>query len=142
MPGACLELELTERQVVDDPDGTARKMRELRELGVQIALDDFGVGYSSLSHLLKLPVSVLKVDRLFVQGLHEVAGAPRVLQAIVALAHALDIRVVAEGVETEAQLGTVRELGCDLVQGFLTGRPIESREAGALLRLPAVRQSP
>ncbi len=142
VPGACLELELTERQVVDDPDGTARKMRELRELGVQIALDDFGVGYSSLSHLLKLPVSVLKVDRLFVQGLHEVAGAPRVLQAIVALAHALDIRVVAEGVETEAQLGTVRELGCDLVQGFLTGRPIESREAGALLRLPAVRQSP
>ncbi|WP_456831897.1 putative bifunctional diguanylate cyclase/phosphodiesterase [Deinococcus sp. UYEF24] len=141
VPGASLELELTERQVVSDPDGTARKMRELRELGVQIALDDFGVGYSSLSHLLKLPVSVLKVDRLFVKGLHEVTGAPRVLQAIVALAHALGVRVVAEGVETGAQLGTVRELGCDLVQGFLTGRPLDPQEAGALLRLPADRPS-
>ncbi|WP_424951765.1 putative bifunctional diguanylate cyclase/phosphodiesterase [Deinococcus sp.] len=137
LPGACLELELTERQVVGDPEGMARKMRELRELGVQIALDDFGVGQSAMGHLLKLPVGVLKVDRLFIQGLQEVPGAPRVLQAIVALAHALDIRVVAEGVETQAQLSMVRDLGCDLVQGFLTGRPLSAHDAGRLLALPA-----
>lgn len=135
LDGACLELELTERQVVSDLEGTSRKMHELRNLGVQVALDDFGVGQSALGHLLKLPVGVLKVDRMFVQGLHEVVGAPRVLQAIVALAHALDIRVVAEGVETQAQLGMVRDLGCDLVQGYLTGRPLGVQEATRLLEL-------
>ena len=138
LEGACLELELTERQVVSDLEGTSRKMHELRELGVQVALDDFGVGQSALGHLLRLPVGVLKVDRMFVQGLNEVVGAPRVLQAIVALAHALDIRVVAEGVETLAQLRMVRDLGCDLVQGYLTGRPLGVQEATRLLALPAL----
>ena len=137
LDGSCLELELTERQVVSDLEGTSRKMHELRELGVQVALDDFGVGQSALGHLLRLPVGVLKVDRMFVQGLNEVVGAPRVLQAIVALAHALDIRVVAEGVETPAQLSMVRDLGCDLVQGYLTGRPLGVQEATRLLALPA-----
>lgn len=136
LDGSCLELELTERQVVNDLEGTSRKMHELRELGVQVALDDFGVGQSALGHLLRLPVGVLKVDRMFVQGLNEVVGAPRVLQAIVALAHALDIRVVAEGVETPAQLSMVRDLGCDLVQGYLTGRPLGVQEATRLLASP------
>jgi len=135
--GERLELELTERQVISDLDGMVRKMHELRALGVQISLDDFGVGQSALGHLLKLPVSVLKVDRMFVQSLHDVAGAPRVLQAIVALAHSLGIRVVAEGVETCEQLGTVRDLGCDLVQGYLTGRPMNPRDAAVLLARPA-----
>ncbi|GGJ74731.1 putative bifunctional diguanylate cyclase/phosphodiesterase [Deinococcus aquiradiocola] len=137
LSGERLELELTERQVISDLDGMVRKMHELRALGVQISLDDFGVGQSALGHLLKLPVSVLKVDRMFVQSLHDVSGAPRVLQAIVALAHSLGIRVVAEGVETCEQLGTVRDLGCDLVQGYLTGRPMNPRDAAVLLARPA-----
>ena len=133
-----LELELTERAVLSE---TAREhLSELRALGVGVSLDDFGAGYFSLSHLQTLPLSCFKLDRAFMQGLER--GATRgngllMLQTIVALARALGIRVVAEGIETEAQLATLRSLACDEVQGYLLARPGAAVETTILLERKA-----
>ncbi|MVN88565.1 EAL domain-containing protein [Deinococcus sp. HMF7620] len=124
LSGRDLELELTERMVLRRVEEVARKMSELRALGVRISLDDFGTGNSALNYLLTLPVTTLKVDRVFIQALDQTPGAYRVVQAIVALGHGLGLDVVAEGVETPAQLMQVRELGCERTQGFLLGRPV------------------
>jgi EAL domain-containing protein (putative c-di-GMP-specific phosphodiesterase class I) len=132
---AQLELELTERMIVRDVAATKQKMSELKALGVRLAIDDFGAGHSSLSYLLQLPVDVLKVDRAFVQNLNHVAGAERVIEAVVALAHALQLTVVAEGVETEAQRREITTLGCELAQGFLLGRPMTVQSVEELLAL-------
>lgn len=129
--GADLELELTERMIVDDPAQVALTLGALQALGVGIAIDDFGAGHSALSSLLQLPVQTLKIDRSFVQ---DVAGAQRVIQAIVSLAHALGLGVVAEGIETPEQLRRIGELGCERAQGFLMGRPLPAAEATQLLR--------
>ena len=124
LQGHDLELELTERMIIRDVAGASRKMVELRGLGVHISIDDFGTGNSALSYLMTLPVTTLKIDQSFVQALEDTAGAYRVVQAIVALGHALGLEVVAEGVETPAQLLQVRELGVERIQGFLLGRPV------------------
>ncbi|UQN10098.1 EAL domain-containing protein [Deinococcus sp. QL22] len=130
---SLLEVELTESLVMRDPKDSARQMERLRALGVRVAVDDFGTGYSSLSYLHWLPIDVLKIDRSFVAGL----GAPRntqaLVQAIVALARALGLTVVAEGVETTAQLAFLSELGCDLAQGYLFTKPMPAKEASAFL---------
>jgi EAL domain-containing protein (putative c-di-GMP-specific phosphodiesterase class I) len=118
-----LELELTESLVIRDVRESACKMQELRELGVQISVDDFGKGYSSLSYLQRLPIDVLKLDRSFVEELKNAPNSSSLVQGIVSLAHGLGIRVTAEGVETEQQLELVHSSGCDKVQGFLLGRP-------------------
>jgi EAL domain-containing protein (putative c-di-GMP-specific phosphodiesterase class I) len=119
----CLELELTESLVIRDVRESARKMQELRDLGVQISVDDFGKGYSSLSYLQRLPIDILKLDRSFVEEFKSSSGNTSLVQGIVSLAHGLGIRVTAEGVETEQQLELVHHTGCDKVQGFLLGRP-------------------
>ncbi|WP_102128158.1 putative bifunctional diguanylate cyclase/phosphodiesterase [Deinococcus planocerae] len=129
LEGRWLEVELTERLVVQDVEATARKMAELRALGVGVSVDDFGAGHSALAYLLRLPVSGLKIDRAFVRDLGEVPGAERVVGAIVALAHALGLEVVAEGVETAAQLRRLHALDCERTQGFLQGRPAPAAEA-------------
>ena len=107
------------------PDSvTVRTLRELRELGVQIVLDDFGIGFSSISWLKRHPLGAIKIDRSFVG---ELAGGPRdraIVEALIAMARALGCTVTAEGVETEEQLRILRELGCDRVQGFLLARPL------------------
>jgi EAL domain-containing protein (putative c-di-GMP-specific phosphodiesterase class I) len=118
-----LELELTESLVIRDVRESAHQMEKLRKLGVQISVDDFGKGYSSLSYLQRLPIDVLKLDRSFVEELKSSANNSSLVQGIVSLAHGLGIRVTAEGVETEQQLELVHSSGCDKVQGFLLGRP-------------------
>ncbi|UBV45282.1 EAL domain-containing protein (plasmid) [Deinococcus taeanensis] len=128
LSGRDLELELTERMIIRDVDAVARKLSELRALGVRISIDDFGTGNSALNYLMTLPVTTLKVDQTFIQALDRKPGAYRVVQAIVALGHALGMDVVAEGVETPAQLLQVRELRCERTQGFLLGRPASPRE--------------
>lgn len=133
LEGRWLEVELTERLVVQDVEATARKMAELRALGVGVSIDDFGAGHSALAYLLRLPVSGLKIDRAFVRDLGCVPGAERVVGATVALAHALGLDVVAEGVETAAQLRSLHALGCERVQGFLLGRPVSAEEAREVL---------
>ena len=125
LEGSALCLELTESVVMDDPDAAAGILEELRRLGVQIAIDDFGSEYSSLAYLRRFPVTILKIDKSFVDTLEQDDSPDATLIAtIVAMAEALGITTVAEGVESEAQAARLRDLGCDAVQGFLYSRPV------------------
>ena len=133
-PAHCLELELTESYIMRDLPHYVRRMTQLRDLGVSIAIDDFGTGYSSLSYLNKLPVDSLKIDQSFLRGLQEPEGSLPVVQSIVRLAHNMNLTVVAEGVETAAELDLVRVLGCDKVQGHVYGPSLRQEEADALLK--------
>ena len=119
----CLILELTESAMVADMNSIRDVMQEVRDLGVHVALDDFGTGHSSLLYLKGLPIDRLKVDRSFVSGMGTAGQDPTVIATVVDLAHKLGLQVVAEGVETEAELRVMGEMGCDEVQGFLLGRP-------------------
>jgi EAL domain-containing protein (putative c-di-GMP-specific phosphodiesterase class I) len=118
VPG-LLELELTESHLMQNIAEKAGLLRRLGELGVGIAIDDFGTGYSSLAYLRSLPVDAIKIDGSFVRDLHADADDSAIVQAIVAMAHALRLTVVAEGVETPEQLQALRVLGCDEYQGYL-----------------------
>jgi diguanylate cyclase (GGDEF)-like protein/PAS domain S-box-containing protein len=123
VPG-CLELELTESILMQDVGEAMRMLDSLKQLGPSIAIDDFGTGYSSLNYLKQFPIDVLKIDRSFVDGLPEGEQDGQIARAIIAMAHSLGLSVIAEGVETQAQLDFLREHGCDEVQGFYLGRPI------------------
>jgi EAL domain-containing protein (putative c-di-GMP-specific phosphodiesterase class I) len=120
-----LELEITESIFMDDRSVATRALRQLHDSGVRIALDDFGTGYSSLSYLHKLPIGVIKVDRSFVTDLGRRDSALALTRSIVALARALGLDVVAEGVETEQQVEILTELGCHELQGWLFARALE-----------------
>jgi len=121
---SLLELELTESAMMHDPDYAQRCLRELNQLGISFALDDFGTGFSSLSNLQHLPISLVKIDKSFVQDLGESADAEHIIRAIISLAHSLRISVVAEGVETEGQLEFLRHQHCDEIQGYYYARPM------------------
>ncbi|MBB5320900.1 putative bifunctional diguanylate cyclase/phosphodiesterase [Marinobacter oulmenensis] len=121
---SLLELELTESAMMHDPDYAQRCLRELNQLGISFALDDFGTGFSSLSNLQHLPISLVKIDKSFVQALGESADAEHIIRAIISLAHSLQMSVVAEGVETEGQLEFLRQQHCDEIQGFYYARPM------------------
>ncbi|MBY0265527.1 MAG: EAL domain-containing protein [Burkholderiales bacterium] len=120
---ALLELELTESQLIDNLDEVRGKMTLLKQRGVCFSLDDFGTGYSSLLSLMRLPLDKLKIDQSFIQGLPENAESVAIVRAVVGLGESLGIRVIAEGVETEAQRKALIELGCNYFQGYLIGRP-------------------
>ncbi|MBL8935944.1 MAG: EAL domain-containing protein [Archangium sp.] len=122
---SLLELEVTESVVMEQNEACVARLRRLRDLGVRIAMDDFGTGYSSLSQLKRLPLTRLKVDRAFVTELMTDAADRAVAEAVVTLGHALGLQVIAEGVEQEAQRVALETMGCDEVQGFLFGRPVE-----------------
>lgn len=132
MDPSLLWLELTENMVMVDSPATRESLAALRNLGVRLALDDFGTGFSSLSHLSQLEVDMLKVDRSFVAALDHSRPAPAVIQAVTTLARTFGMQVVAEGVETAAQLDQVRTLGCDWGQGYFLGKPMP---ADALIEL-------
>ncbi len=121
---SLLELELTESAMMHDPDYTQRCLRELSQLGISFALDDFGTGYSSLSNLQNLPIALIKIDKSFVQDLGHSGDAEHIIRAIISLAHSLQISVVAEGVETDAQLSFLRQQQCDDIQGYYFARPM------------------
>ena len=135
LPAGALMLEITESGIVADDTRMQRLMNELREFGVRLSIDDFGTGYSSLSYLKRLPVSHLKIDRSFVNGLGTDTEDERIIAAITELGHGLGLRVVAEGIENRQQRQRARELGCDLYQGFLLAKPCRPRDVPALLRL-------
>ncbi len=123
LPAALLELELTETAVVRDIAEMAPKIEALRQLGIRVAIDDFGSGYSSFSYLEQLPVASVKIDRSFIKSLDSAPRARSVVKGMVTLAHSIGLRVVVEGVETSAQLDALFGSGADDVQGFLLGRP-------------------
>jgi EAL domain-containing protein (putative c-di-GMP-specific phosphodiesterase class I) len=126
LPPGRLELEITESLAMQQTDATAAMLAKLKNLGVTIAIDDFGTGYSSLSYLKRFPVDKVKIDRSFVADVPQDREQAAIVSAIVALAHALGIRVIAEGVENEAQREFLKGCRCDFMQGYLIGRPQEA----------------
>jgi len=140
--GGCIELEITETALMSREQEVDALMREIRALGVDLAIDDFGTGYSSLAYLKRFPVSRLKVDRAFVRDLGRDEDSAAIARSIVNLARGLKLKVVAEGVETEAQLAVLREMACDEYQGFLFSRPLEREGAEALLAAHAAPEAP
>ena len=113
-----LEIELTESCVMSNPEDSIEVLEELSRMGVLVSVDDFGTGYSSMSYLRRFPIDKLKIDRTFVAEMDTRSDDASIVQAIVSLAHGLKLKVVAEGVETEAQLDALKALGCDQYQGF------------------------
>jgi len=130
---ALLWLEITEHAVMHDIEQHLGSLHALRRLGCRIAMDDFGTGYSSLSYLKHLPIDALKIDRAFVRDMATDSNDAAIVTAIVRMARSLDLRTVAEGVETEAQLEQLRALGCDSAQGFYFGRPEAAARYPAML---------
>jgi len=128
LPAECLELELTESMVMHDPDGVISILAQLKALGVQLSIDDFGTGYSSLNYLKRFPVSSLKIDQSFVHDLGQEENASAIVKAVISLGHSLDMKVIAEGVETQKQLSFLLENRCDAIQGFLFSRPLAAAE--------------
>ncbi|MBV8032702.1 MAG: PAS domain S-box protein [Betaproteobacteria bacterium] len=123
LPAHLLELEITESTAMQQTETTMATLKKLKELGVSIALDDFGTGYSSFSYLKLFPVNTLKIDRSFIRDVENDGDHRAIVAAIIALAQVLNLKVVAEGVETEGQKEFLRGFGCERVQGYLTGRP-------------------
>jgi EAL domain-containing protein (putative c-di-GMP-specific phosphodiesterase class I) len=131
----AITVEITESKAIADPELVAQRLAELRDLGVDISIDDFGSGFSSLDQVLSLPVSEVKLDRSLIQG--HLGESEAVMTSVIAIAHARGIRVVAEGIETAAHLDLARRLGCDRAQGYLLGMPTPENEVGELLRAHA-----
>jgi diguanylate cyclase (GGDEF)-like protein/PAS domain S-box-containing protein len=129
-----LELELTESQLLDSVEHIIATFQQLRDLGVKLAIDDFGTGYSSLSYLKRIPVDYVKIDQAFIRGLGEGTEDAAITRAIIAMAHGLKLKVVAEGVERLEQLEFLRAERCDEVQGYLISRPVEAEALAGLLR--------
>lgn len=133
IPGNCMELEITENAIMNDMDSVCRKLKELSSHGITIAIDDFGTGYSSLSYLHKLPIQTLKIDRTFLKESRINKGDNTIINTIVAMAKALGLNVIAEGVETQLQLDYLREIECSEAQGFLFGKPLPPEIISQLL---------
>lgn len=127
-----LDLEITESLLMRDIEATIEALHRLKDFGVSLSIDDFGMGYSSLSYLKRFPIDVLKIDRSFVQDLHGDADDAAICAAILAMAHSLNLKVVAEGVEFEEQLDFLRRHNCDQVQGYLFSKPLPAKEVEAL----------
>lgn len=135
LPGACLELEITESLLMVDEAAAALAVRAVRELGVHVAIDDFGTGYSSLAYLKHFPIEALKIDRSFVADLGRDSNDAAICAAIIAMGRQLGLKIVAEGVETKEQLQFLATHGCTLAQGFYIARPVEAAEMVQLLRI-------
>jgi EAL domain-containing protein (putative c-di-GMP-specific phosphodiesterase class I) len=120
-----LQLEVTERVLMEASNSAIAGLRGLRDLGVQVGLDDFGTGYSSLAYLRQFPLDFVKIDKSFIDDMSRVTGNLAIVAAVISLAHALELTVVAEGVETEDQLRILENLDCDRAQGFLFARSID-----------------
>ena len=132
--GGGVDLEITESLLMSEVSDSIRKLREVREMGMHISLDDFGTGYSSLAYLSKLPVDTVKIDRGFVRGMSENAGDASIVAAIISLAHSLRLKVVAEGVESDAQAELLAQLRCDQAQGYLFSPPVPAARIEAMLK--------
>ncbi|MBI5593239.1 MAG: EAL domain-containing protein [Deltaproteobacteria bacterium] len=128
LPPRHLELEITESMIMQKPEEAIAVLRKLKNMGIRISMDDFGTGYSSLNYLRQLPVDSLKIDRSFIMNVTIDPGDAAIVKGIIALAHSLKLKVIAEGVETEAQFEFLREVECDEVQGFLFSKPLPADE--------------
>lgn len=125
---SCIQLEITETSVISDIDHAIEKLKELKKLGFTIALDDFGAGYSSLTYIRKLPIDALKIDRGFINSITENENDKKIVKMIIDMAHLLDFKVIAEGIETVEQLNILKDFGCDMAQGYYLGKPVGPEE--------------
>ena len=144
LDAARLEIEVTESMIMHDIDATLATLQHLKDMGLQLAIDDFGTGYSSLSYLKRFPIDVLKIDRSFIRDLPGDSEDAAITRAIIAMAHSLKLKVVAEGVEKEDQLVFLRQLRCDLTQGYLISPPVNAQDFLAILdrTKPAAKLQP
>jgi EAL domain-containing protein (putative c-di-GMP-specific phosphodiesterase class I) len=133
LPPRCLQLELTENMIMGDAEKYVSMLRDLKRIGVQLAVDDFGTGYSSLSYLKRFPVDHLKIDRAFIKDIATDPDDGAIVQTIIALGHKLGMRIVAEGVENEEQREYLHRSRCDEMQGFYYSKPVPATEFAALL---------
>ena len=135
LPPAYFEIEITESAVMENIERAIGILKQLRNLGIRLAIDDFGTGYSSLNYLARFPVQTVKIDQTFVRRCLNSPSDTAIVNAIITLAHAMDMTVLAEGVETREQLAFLCGAGCDAIQGFLFGHPIPLVEFQAHLPL-------
>jgi diguanylate cyclase (GGDEF)-like protein len=133
IPAQNLELELTENSIMEDTKGAIQVLSALRKIGVKISVDDFGTGYSSLSYLNELPLDILKIDRSFIEGIENSKAQKAIVKAIIVLGNSLNLQVVAEGIENEAQLSLLSSYGCDFIQGYLVSKPLTVHDMERLL---------
>ncbi len=138
LPGRSLRLEITEGTLMQNTASIQQLLQDLRNRNIQIALDDFGIGYSSLSYLNRIPISSLKIDRSFVENMTQELESFEIVRTILLLGQSLDVDVVAEGIETEAQLIALQEMGCHFGQGFLASRPLDPIQATKILAKPFI----
>lgn len=134
LPARSLVLEITESSLVEDGSDLVGTLTALRDLGITLSIDDFGTGYSSLSYLERLPAHELKIDQSFVRGLPHTSGSRTIVEAVIAIARSLNLKLVAEGVETEDQLAFLRERGCHVAQGYLFAKPLAPADFEAFVR--------
>jgi EAL domain-containing protein (putative c-di-GMP-specific phosphodiesterase class I) len=134
LPAECLELELTESILMDPEAERIQGLFRLRAMGVHFSIDDFGTGYSSLSYIKRFPIGMLKIDQSFVRGLPDSVNDAGIATAVIAMAHNMQLEVIAEGVETLAQLEFLRQAKCPKVQGYLFSRPVTAGDVEILLR--------
>jgi diguanylate cyclase (GGDEF)-like protein len=134
VPADLLTLEITESSIMSDPAASIRALHQLRDLGVHLSVDDFGTGYSSLAYLKELPIHEVKIDKSFISPMHQDRTAAAIVRAVVDLAHTLALNVVAEGVEEEATVTALTEVGCDVQQGYALGRPLPADAVRPWLR--------
>jgi len=133
LPPEYLQIEITETAIMLNLDDTEQKLREINKMGVKIAIDDFGVGYTSISHLKRFPVHFLKIDRAFIHGIPDSKDDIAIVRTIVVLSQNLDLKCIAEGVETEQQVLCLKELGCQMAQGYFYSRPLTERKLKLIL---------
>ena len=134
LPPKNLEIEITESIMIDSIDKALEVIGEIKDMGIKIAIDDFGTGYSSLSYLNKFPADLLKVDKSFIDEMNSSESSRQYVATIISIGHIMNLDVISEGVEEPEQLGTLREIGCDFIQGFIWGKPLPPEEAEKLVR--------
>ena len=133
IPADQLELEITESVMIDSAEKALHCIEEIKEMGVKIAIDDFGIGYSSLSYLNRLPADLLKIDKSFIDKMNTSDSSKQYVAAIISIGHIMGFEVISEGVEENEQLDSLNDIGCDFIQGFVWGQPIEANEAESLV---------
>ena len=133
IPADQLELEITESVMIDSAEKALHYIEEIKEMGVKIAIDDFGIGYSSLSYLNRLPADMLKIDKSFIDKMNTSDSSKQYVAAIISIGHIMGFEVISEGVEENEQLDSLNDIGCDFIQGFVWGQPIEANEAESLV---------
>ena len=134
-------VEVTENLFISSIEVAKEVLTALKSLGVKIALDDFGTGFASLSYLHKLPIDVLKIDKVFIDTLNDEGETDEFIRAIVSMGHLLGCKIIAEGVETESQMNKLKEYDCDVLQGYLLGKPMSFEDAFEICRKQAEKDN-